>query len=37
VCRADSTPGNYGLLALGGAVALVAFYAGRGMNVVLPV
>jgi hypothetical protein len=36
VCRADSTPGNYGLLALGGMVALVAFYLGRGVNAVLP-
>jgi len=36
VCRADSTLGNYGLLALGGAAALVAFYAGRGVNAALP-
>lgn len=26
VCRADNTLGNYGLLALGGAAALLAFY-----------
>jgi inner membrane protein len=32
VCRADSTLGNYGLLALGVAAALVAFYAGRGLH-----
>jgi len=36
VCRADSTLGNYGLLALGGAAALVAFYAGRGVHAYLP-
>jgi len=36
VCRADSTLGNYGLLALGGAAALLAFYLGRGVNAVLP-
>jgi inner membrane protein len=35
VCRADSTLGNYGLLALGVAGALVAFYLGRGVNAVL--
>lgn len=29
VCRADSTVGNYALLALGGAAALLAFYLGR--------
>jgi inner membrane protein len=32
VCRADSTLGNYGLLALGFAAALVAFYLGRGIH-----
>jgi len=36
VCRADSTLGNYGLLALGGAAALIAFYAGRGVHAYLP-
>jgi len=37
VCRADNTLGNYGLLALGGAAALLAFYLGRAVNAVLPV
>jgi inner membrane protein len=37
VCRADSTLGNYGLLALGGGVALLAFYLGRGVNALLGV
>jgi len=37
VCRADSPLGNYALLALGGAGALVAFYAGRGVAAVLGV
>jgi inner membrane protein len=37
VCRADSTLGNYGLLALGGVAALVVFYAGQGMSTALPV
>jgi inner membrane protein len=32
VCRADSTLGNYGLLALGGTAALVAFYLGEGIQ-----
>lgn len=36
MCRADSTLGNYGLLALGGAAALVAFYARRGVSVAFP-
>jgi len=36
VCRADSLFGNYGLLALGGAAALVAFYGGHGVNAALP-
>jgi inner membrane protein len=37
ICRADSTIGNYGLLVLGGAVALLAFYLGRSVHAVLPV
>lgn len=35
VCRADSVLGNYGLLALGLAGAVVAFYAGQGVHAVL--
>lgn len=37
VWRADDTLGNYALLGLGVAAVLVAFYAGRGLNAVLPV
>lgn len=37
VCRADNTLGNYGLLALGIAGGLVAFYAGRGVQAALGV
>lgn len=37
VCRADSTLGNYGLLALGIGTALLAFYLGRGVNALLGV
>lgn len=37
VCRADSALGNYGLLALGVAAALLAFYGGRGVSAALPV
>lgn len=36
VCRADSTLGNYGLLALGIATGLLAFYLGRAIHSVLP-
>lgn len=35
VCRADSTLGNYALLALGVAAALLAFYLGQGVNAVV--
>lgn len=37
LCRADNTLGNYGLLALGIAGALAAFYAGRGVQAALGV
>ena len=37
VCRADSTLGNYGLLAIGGAAALGAVVLGRGVHAALPV
>jgi inner membrane protein len=33
--RADSTLGNYALLVLGGAAALLAFYLGRGVHAAL--
>lgn len=35
VCRADSTLGNYGLLALGLAVALLAYGIGTGVNAIV--
>ena len=35
VCRADSTVGNYGLLALGGVTAVVAYVFGSAVNTVL--
>ena len=37
VCRADSTLGNYGLLALGVAGTLLAYGIGSGLNSLLPV
>jgi inner membrane protein len=37
VCRADSTLGNYGLLALGAGGAAVAYGIGAGVNTALPV
>jgi inner membrane protein len=35
VCRADSTLGNYGLLAVGITGAVLAFYLGRGLHTAL--
>lgn len=37
VCRADNPLGNYGLLAIGGVAALLAFYLGRAVNAALSI